>query len=159
MSEFFFFSPFFFNFQRQSHVGKIILMQIAIFWEEARELIVIYCSSHIRFARVQNKPALKHGMVSLYNVTRDLKMFRYGLDHIRDCIRHCSQHWVYSDELGRRGLCPLQIYILREISAKNQIEIMANFMKKIVGVMWYWAMEWGGNKPARESISEQMAFD
>lgn len=72
--------------------GKIILMQIAIFWEEARELIVIYCSSHIRFARVQNKPVLKHEMVSLYNVTHGLKMFRYGLDHIRGCIRHCSQH-------------------------------------------------------------------
>ena len=58
-------------------------MQIAIFWEEARELIVIHCSSHIRFARVQNKPVLKHEMASLYNVTRGLKMFRYGLDHTR----------------------------------------------------------------------------
>ena len=98
----FFFSPFFFSFQKTfSYLGKLFLMQIAIFWEEARELIVIYCSSHIRFARVQNKPVLKHEMVSLYNVTRGLKIFRYGLDHTRGCIRHCSQHLVRSDELGR----------------------------------------------------------
>lgn len=62
-------SEFFFPFSVSKDIPlfwETILMQMAIFWEGSRELIVDTASSISRFACVQNKPVLEHEMMIFF---------------------------------------------------------------------------------------------